>query len=73
VDLYYNPEQMPAAEIKQTFVGREPTLKELSAPVRRQPQGAGVHHVLLIGARGIGEGHNDADAAIRRAGGRSAQ
>ena len=55
MELYYNPEQMPAAEIKQTFVGREPTLKELLALVRRQPQGAGVQHVLLIGARGMGK------------------
>jgi tetratricopeptide (TPR) repeat protein len=55
VELYYNPEQMPDAEIKQTFVGREPMLKELLALVRRQPQGAGVQHVLLIGARGMGK------------------
>jgi tetratricopeptide (TPR) repeat protein len=55
VELYYNPEQMPATEIKQTFVGREVMLKELLALVRRQPQGAGVQHVLLIGARGMGK------------------
>jgi hypothetical protein len=55
MELYYNPEQMPAAEIKQTFVGREVMLKELLALVRRQPQGAGVQHVLLIGARGMGK------------------
>ena len=55
MELYYNPEQMPAAEIKQTFVGREPMLKELLALVRRQPKGAGVQHVLLIGARGMGK------------------
>jgi len=55
VELYYNPEQMPAAEIKQTFVGRGPMLKEMLALVRRQPQGAGVQHVLLIGARGMGK------------------
>jgi len=55
VELYYNPEQMPAAEIKQTFVGREVMLKELLALARRQPQGAGVQHVLLIGARGMGK------------------
>ena len=55
MELYYNPEQMPAAEIKQTFVGREVMLKELLALARRQPQGAGVQHVLLIGARGMGK------------------
>ena len=55
MELYYNPEQMPAVEIKQTFVGREVMLKELLALVRRQPQGAGVQHVLLIGARGMGK------------------
>jgi len=55
MELYYNPEQMPDAEIKQTFVGREPMLKELLALVRRQPMGAGVQHVLLIGARGMGK------------------
>jgi len=55
MELYYNPELMPDAEIKQTFVGREPMLKELLALVRRQPQGAGVQHVLLIGARGMGK------------------
>lgn len=55
VELYYNPEQMPDSEIKQTFVGREPMLRELLALTRRQPQGAGVQHVLLIGARGMGK------------------
>jgi tetratricopeptide (TPR) repeat protein len=55
VELYYNPEQMPAAEIKQTFVGREVMLKELLALVRRQPQGVGVQHVVLVGARGMGK------------------
>ena len=55
MELYYNPEQMPASEIKQTFVGREVMLKELLALVRRQPQGAGVQHVVLIGARGMGK------------------
>jgi tetratricopeptide (TPR) repeat protein len=55
VELYYNPEQMPPAEIKQTFVGREVMLKELLELVRRQPQGAGVQHVVLVGARGMGK------------------
>jgi tetratricopeptide (TPR) repeat protein len=55
MELYYNPERMPDAEIKQTFVGREPLLKELLDLVRRQPQGAGVQHVVLIGARGMGK------------------
>ncbi|HXM40518.1 MAG TPA: ATP-binding protein [Bryobacteraceae bacterium] len=55
MELYYNPEQMPAAEIKQTFVGREVMLKELLALVRRQPQGVGVQHVVLVGARGMGK------------------
>jgi tetratricopeptide (TPR) repeat protein len=55
MELYYNPEQMPDAEIKQTFVGREPLLKELLDLVRRQPKGAGVQHVVLIGARGMGK------------------
>jgi hypothetical protein len=55
MELYYNPEQMPDAEIKQTFVGREPLLNELLDIVRRQPKGAGVQHVVLIGARGMGK------------------
>ena len=55
MELYYNPEQMPDAEIKQTFVGREPLLKALLDLVRRQPKGAGVQHVVLIGARGMGK------------------
>ena len=55
MELYYNPEQMPDAEIKQTFVGREPLLKGLLDLVRRQPKGAGVQHVVLIGARGMGK------------------
>ncbi len=55
MELYYNPEQMPDAEIKQTFVGREPLLRELLDLVRRQPKGAGVQHVVLIGARGMGK------------------
>ena len=55
MELYYNPEQMPDAEIKQTFVGRERLLKELLDLVRRQPRGAGVQHAVLIGARGMGK------------------
>ena len=55
MEIYYNPEQMPPAEIKQTFVGREVMLKDLLALVRRQPEGAGVQHVVLVGARGMGK------------------
>jgi DNA-binding MarR family transcriptional regulator len=55
MELYYNPEQMSETEIKQTFVGRQWLLDELLGVVKRQPKGAGVQHVLLIGARGMGK------------------
>lgn len=55
MELYYNPEQMGEAEIKQTFVGRQWLVDEMTALIKRQPKGAGLQHVLLIGPRGMGK------------------
>jgi tetratricopeptide (TPR) repeat protein len=55
VELYYNPEQMSESEIKDTFVARQWMLDELLSTVKKQPKGAGVQHVLIIGPRGMGK------------------
>lgn len=51
----YNPDQMPEQEIKATFVARQALLDRLVALVRRQPDGAGVQHVVLVAPRGMGK------------------
>ena len=55
MELYYNPEQMRESEIKDTFVARQWMVDELLSIIRRQPDGAGVQHALLIGPRGMGK------------------
>jgi DNA-binding transcriptional ArsR family regulator len=55
MELYYNPEQMPDSEIKQTFVARQWLIDELLSMIERQPDGAGVQHAIIIGPRGIGK------------------
>src|SRR5262245_45411823 len=55
MELYYNPNRMPESEIKETFIGRQWLPDELLEIIRRQPKGAGVQHVVLIGPRGIGK------------------
>ena len=51
----YNPDQMPESEIKATFVARQALLDRLIALIRRQPDGAGVQHVVLVAPRGMGK------------------
>ena len=55
MERLYNPDLMPEAEIKATFVAREPLLDELLAIVAGQPQGAGVQHIVLVAPRGMGK------------------
>jgi len=51
----YNPEVMPESEIQATFVARTPLLKELLHLIQHQLDGAGVQHVVIIAARGMGK------------------
>src|SRR5437660_461018 len=51
----YNPDLMSEQEIKQTFVARHELINELIALIERQPEGAGVQHVVLIAPRGMGK------------------
>jgi tetratricopeptide (TPR) repeat protein len=55
MELYYNPDQMPDSEIKQTFVARQWLIDELLSLLKRQPSGAGTQHAVIIGPRGIGK------------------
>jgi tetratricopeptide (TPR) repeat protein len=55
MELYYNPDQMPDSEIKQTFVARQWLIDELLSLLKRQPAGAGTQHAVIIGPRGIGK------------------
>ena len=55
MELLYNPDVMPAAQVKATFVGRQWLVDELVALVQRQPDGAGVQHVVIIAPRGMGK------------------
>jgi len=55
MERLYNPDLMPEAEIKATFVARQSLLDELISLIARQPDGAGVQHVVLIAPRGMGK------------------
>ncbi len=55
MELLYNPDRMPEAEIKATFVAREPLVDELFELVKGQPDGAGVQHAVIIAPRGMGK------------------
>ncbi len=55
MERLYNPDLMPEAEIKATFVAREPLLNDLVNLVANQSQGAGVQHVILVAPRGMGK------------------
>ena len=46
---------MPEAEVKATFVARQPLLDDLLSIIAGQSQGAGVQHVVLIAPRGMGK------------------
>ena len=51
----YNPDRMTEQEIKQTFVARQKQVDELVTMIERQPEGAGVQHVVIIAPRGMGK------------------
>jgi superkiller protein 3 len=55
MELLYNPEAMPEEEIKATFVAHQWLVDELISLIERQPDGAGVQHVLIIAPRGMGK------------------
>ncbi len=42
MERLYNPDQMPEAEIKETFVARQHVVDELVSLIKHQPDGAGV-------------------------------
>src|SRR5918992_552610 len=55
MELLYNPDVMPEAEIKATFVARQRLIDELVSLIERQPEGAGMQHVVIIAPRGMGK------------------
>lgn len=55
MELLYNPDRMPEAEIKATFVAREALVDELVELIKSQPDGAGVQHAVIIAPRGMGK------------------
>ena len=55
MELLYNPDVMSEYEIKRTFVARQPLIDDLVALIQRQPDGAGVQHVVIIAPRGMGK------------------
>ncbi len=55
MELFYNPDQLPEAEIKATFVARQPLVDELVNLVKSQKDGAGVQHCVIIAPRGMGK------------------
>lgn len=55
MELFYNPDQLPEAEIKATFVARQPLVDELVNLVKTQKDGAGVQHCVIIAPRGMGK------------------
>ena len=55
MELLYNPDAMSEQEIKATFVARQPLVDELITLIERQPDGAGVQHVVIIAPRGMGK------------------
>ncbi len=55
MELLYNPDAMSEQEIKATFVARQPLVDKLITMIERQPNGAGVQHVVIIAPRGMGK------------------
>ena len=55
MERLYNPDLMPEAEIKATFVARQGLVDEIVSLIKRQPKGAGVQHVVIIAPRGMGK------------------
>jgi tetratricopeptide (TPR) repeat protein len=55
MELLYNPDSMPEEEVKATFVARQWLVDEVCSLIKRQPDGAGVQHILIIAPRGMGK------------------
>jgi tetratricopeptide (TPR) repeat protein len=55
MELLYNPDAMSEQEIKATFVARQPLVDKLISLIERQPDGAGVQHIVIIAPRGMGK------------------
>jgi tetratricopeptide (TPR) repeat protein len=55
MELFYNPDLMPEEEIRKTFVARQGLVDEIVSLIERQPDGAGVQHVVIIAPRGMGK------------------
>ena len=55
MEFLYNPDSMSEEEIKEMFVARQWMIDELVSLVERQPDGAGVQHILIIAPRGMGK------------------
>ena len=53
----YTPRKMPFADLKFTFVGREPLLDELMDSVGEQATKERLQHWMIIGTRGMGKSH----------------
>jgi tetratricopeptide (TPR) repeat protein len=55
MEFFYNPDLMSEADIKATFVARQSLVDELVNLIKRQPDGAGIQHVVIIAPRGMGK------------------
>ncbi|MCI0661582.1 MAG: tetratricopeptide repeat protein [Acidobacteria bacterium] len=55
MELLYNPDVMSEKDIKKTFVARESLVNELVSLIDKQPQEAGIQHVIILGPRGMGK------------------
>lgn len=51
----YNPGQLTAVELKESFIARHEDLAEMLRIVREQAPGNPCQHMLLVGARGMGK------------------
>ena len=55
MELLYNPDLMAEEEIKKTFVARQSLVNELVSLIEKQPQEAGIQHVMILGPHGMGK------------------
>jgi RNA polymerase sigma factor (sigma-70 family) len=55
MELFYNPERMTEREIKETFIAHQWLVNEIISILKRQPDGPGVQHVVIVAPRGMGK------------------
>jgi len=55
MELFYNPERMTEREIKETFIAHQWLVDEIISILKRQPDGPGVQHVVIVAPRGMGK------------------